>query len=417
MEIISKFRSFLAIIFCLAVCVNSAGKSKLKLKLNALDNLFRSELYLVNEKLDIGRKERGKLLEKFEETMRNFENRGKTLSDSRTEEEKDDLKILRNEIEKLSNQVEGNIKDTDALSGSLIRIRRGVNEEKVARKSDTNNVTEQLEDVQKNQIEIKQSQNEMGNIINSMVSNQNNIFNKLEEIATIQGDLMNKVNNTASQDSVGKLEVKLDKYSNEVLRLNQQVGTQITEVMSIAQVLESNITMISDNIEKVKENVHPKPYCKNQLSLDDCLEKHFRMQQDFIDTLRRYTLPIMLVGGDSPNEGRVEINHGGRRGTICDDSWDDRDAAVVCRMLGYTGGTALQSHSFGVGTGEILLDEVACNGNEKSLFDCKHPGIGVNDCGHREDAGVRCDEVGSNQNVEDYFSYKYDYGDLMYTAE
>ena len=45
---------------------------------------------------------------------------------------------------------------------------------------------------------------------------------------------------------------------------------------------------------------------------------------------------IRLRGGTSVREGRVEICIEGRWGTICDNSWDSRDASVVCRQLNYS---------------------------------------------------------------------------------
>ncbi|KAJ8305194.1 hypothetical protein KUTeg_017254 [Tegillarca granosa] len=42
------------------------------------------------------------------------------------------------------------------------------------------------------------------------------------------------------------------------------------------------------------------------------------------------------------------------------------------------------------GTGEIWLDGVVCSGNEWSLFECTHPGWGVDNCIHSADAGVSC---------------------------
>ena len=45
---------------------------------------------------------------------------------------------------------------------------------------------------------------------------------------------------------------------------------------------------------------------------------------------------------------------------------------------------------FGEGTGPIVLDDVACTGDEQQLIDCGHDGLGQHNCGHDEDVGVRC---------------------------
>ena len=45
---------------------------------------------------------------------------------------------------------------------------------------------------------------------------------------------------------------------------------------------------------------------------------------------------------------------------------------------------------------------MVCRGNESSLLDCEHDGVGVHDCNHSEDAGVRCEgmkEIMTSDNV------------------
>ena len=87
----------------------------------------------------------------------------------------------------------------------------------------------------------------------------------------------------------------------------------------------------------------------------------------------------------------MEVRYGGRWGTICDDSWDVNDAAVVCRSLGFhSAKEATTGASFGEGSGKIWLDDVSCTGTESDLNGCTHRGWGEESCVHDEDAGVVC---------------------------
>ena len=103
-------------------------------------------------------------------------------------------------------------------------------------------------------------------------------------------------------------------------------------------------------------------------------------------------------------------------GTVCDDSWDNTDATVVCKQLGYAytgskpislmcdyvheilftvsvcaGGTAYSNAYFGPGSGPIFLDDVQCSLNPNQLLECSSRPILSHDCLHSADAGVGCE--------------------------
>ena len=88
----------------------------------------------------------------------------------------------------------------------------------------------------------------------------------------------------------------------------------------------------------------------------------------------------------------MEVNYNGEWGTVCDVGWDNTDAGVVCRQLGFgSSGLPVYSATYGQGTGHIFLDNVLCDGSEPVLAKCGHLGVNITrSCSHGDDAGVIC---------------------------
>ena len=111
-------------------------------------------------------------------------------------------------------------------------------------------------------------------------------------------------------------------------------------------------------------------------------------------------LIVRLVGGATYNKGRVEVYYNGEWGTVCDNEWDDVDAGVVCRQLGYGSfGTSVHSAHFGRETRPILLTNVSCNGNESRLISCSYQSLANESCSHSKTAGIVCGMLHINEPI------------------
>ena len=116
---------------------------------------------------------------------------------------------------------------------------------------------------------------------------------------------------------------------------------------------------------------------------------HRKLQSNYDLRLVDSTGPFATVGGQS---GRVEVYYNGQWGTVCDDSFGQSDANVVCRQLGCAASASYGtvSSAEATSTGQIWLDQVECSGYESSLSDCAHSGWGLHDCNHDKDITVTC---------------------------
>merc|ERR1719153_563773 len=111
-----------------------------------------------------------------------------------------------------------------------------------------------------------------------------------------------------------------------------------------------------------------------------------------VERISRVRLGDWECGKSKCHQGNVYVDDK----PVCDDEWDDTDASVVCKELGFSsGGKATVESHFGKVDLETQsgFDEVDCWGGESSLVNCLHDSD--HDCYDGEGAGVVCYDYGS----------------------
>nr|XP_022289201.1 deleted in malignant brain tumors 1 protein-like [Crassostrea virginica] len=215
-----------------------------------------------------------------------------------------------------------------------------------------------------------------------LITMTNDLYNVKNNVSTLQGTLGHQASSQMSTlynqytdiyTKLASLKVEFDSAKRDLQNLqsvetsdNQYAHSHITSLSSKYTSLSSLVREIERRVSNLEHN----------------------LEEEVLSDIR-------LVDGDYTGEGRLEVEYHDRWGTVCDDSFTDSSAKVACRQLGYHSQHAVYKGvaPYGEGSGDIVLDNVVCTGDESSLAVCRHHGFMLENCAHSEDVGVICFDI------------------------
>ncbi|XP_056017378.1 deleted in malignant brain tumors 1 protein-like [Ostrea edulis] len=148
------------------------------------------------------------------------------------------------------------------------------------------------------------------------------------------------------------------------------------------------------NCNNISQNVHSNIVNKIHFFIDGISLVYKIRATPYVNFVLR--MIVTVVGGQGSvtiaSGGRVYVSNINGTGTICGDMWDDFDADVVCRQMGFPSGTAIHLPRDQVSN--RLVFNVRCSGHETNLMSCPADGFDVGGmCAYSDDAGVNCSSV------------------------
>ncbi|XP_052786011.1 egg peptide speract receptor-like [Mya arenaria] len=224
--------------------------------------------------------------------------------------------------------------------------------------------------------EVKTISNRVDMLENAMVTHEPSISNQVIEITSYNrvdgtGESGKQIVRDEAKHALKSMVKTMRKaYSNDkkdLHQLKQHVKGQLRE-------LEQKITSHMHNLTSdVQQNINSK----------------YRKKKDI-------RLANASANGSTGVQGRLEIRHDNKWGTICDDNFQvghveehhvANNVNVVCRMFGFRKCDYVMQAGLGMGSGDIWMDHVECRGEERSFLECSHHGWVIHSCTHYEDVG------------------------------
>ncbi|CAG2189330.1 unnamed protein product [Mytilus edulis] len=120
-----------------------------------------------------------------------------------------------------------------------------------------------------------------------------------------------------------------------------------------------------------------------------CDHRHDVGVHCFLNCSTEDTGDLRITAGYAKHQGRLEIKYRGEWGTVCRDNFENVDAEIACKQLGYCSGIMQPAKMIHYGYGAIWLNEVNCSGFESKLLDCNFNNVTLQ-CDHWDDIGIHC---------------------------
>ena len=255
-------------------------------------------------------------------------------------------------------------------------------------------ILQQQSDTQRQFAQFRQQQDETQRQLTQFGQQQDETQRQLTQFEHQQDDIQRQLTLFISQ------------HNDFQSRITTQLNRHQDQLDEHLQVLNNTTEALQTQPEKViGDDLQPTPMQTKQCSkfYAEATQRSSNEIGVFMENSELQQLPsvgriialqhliLRLVNGRNYNEGRVEVFDNGEWGTICGETWANKEARVVCRQLGlpYENAEAKLRGYFQGWSGNIHLNNIKCNGLEGSLWSCKR-NQGTGNCDHSSDVGLIC---------------------------